>query len=53
MDELGAEIVQIAFPATLALTANPIVSLVDTLFIGQTGFILWLVLLTKSISFYC
>lgn len=37
MDELGVEIAQIAFPAALALTADPIASLVDTAFIGQIG----------------
>ncbi|KAJ6843493.1 protein DETOXIFICATION 42 [Iris pallida] len=37
MDELGSEIAQIAFPAALALTADPIASLVDTAFIGQIG----------------
>lgn len=37
MDELGLEIAQIAFPAALALTADPIASLVDTAFIGQIG----------------
>ncbi|XP_021728984.1 protein DETOXIFICATION 42-like [Chenopodium quinoa] len=37
MDELGVEISQIALPAALALTADPIASLVDTAFIGQIG----------------
>ena len=37
MDGLGLEILQIAFPAALALTADPIASLVDTAFIGQIG----------------
>ncbi|KAK2967427.1 hypothetical protein RJ640_022359 [Escallonia rubra] len=37
MDELGQEIAQIAIPAALALTADPIASLVDTAFIGQIG----------------
>ncbi|KAG1367000.1 protein DETOXIFICATION 42 [Cocos nucifera] len=37
LDELGLEIVRIAFPAALALTADPIASLVDTAFIGQIG----------------
>ncbi|XP_030455841.1 protein DETOXIFICATION 42 isoform X1 [Syzygium oleosum] len=36
-DELGREIAQIALPAALALTADPIASLVDTAFIGQIG----------------
>ncbi|XP_038695093.1 protein DETOXIFICATION 42 isoform X3 [Tripterygium wilfordii] len=37
LDELGTEIAQIALPAALALTADPIASLVDTAFIGQIG----------------
>ncbi|KAL9234775.1 hypothetical protein vseg_009603 [Gypsophila vaccaria] len=37
LDELGTEIAQIAFPAALALTADPIASLVDTAFIGRIG----------------
>ncbi|CAA3000954.1 DETOXIFICATION 42 [Olea europaea subsp. europaea] len=37
MDELGLEIMRIALPAALALTADPIASLVDTAFIGQIG----------------
>ncbi|KDP22091.1 hypothetical protein JCGZ_25922 [Jatropha curcas] len=37
MDELGLEIASIALPAALALTADPIASLVDTAFIGQIG----------------
>ncbi|KNA19012.1 hypothetical protein SOVF_065710 [Spinacia oleracea] len=37
MDDIGQEIAQIAFPAALALTADPIASLVDTAFIGQIG----------------
>nr|DAD42347.1 TPA_asm: hypothetical protein HUJ06_000577 [Nelumbo nucifera] len=37
LDELGLEIAQIAFPAALALTADPIASLIDTAFIGQIG----------------
>ncbi|XP_031271953.1 protein DETOXIFICATION 42 [Pistacia vera] len=37
LDELGLEILQIALPASLALTADPIASLVDTAFIGQIG----------------
>lgn len=37
LDELGLEIAEIAFPAALALTADPIASLVDTAFIGQIG----------------
>ncbi|KAL1187032.1 hypothetical protein V6Z11_A01G220100 [Gossypium hirsutum] len=34
-DELGSEIVNIAVPATLALLADPIASLIDTAFIGR------------------
>ncbi|KAK4482416.1 hypothetical protein RD792_009571 [Penstemon davidsonii] len=37
LDELGLEIARIALPAALALTADPIASLVDTIFIGQIG----------------
>lgn len=37
MDELGLEILRIAFPAALALAADPIASLVDTAFIGHIG----------------
>ncbi|XP_048430796.1 protein DETOXIFICATION 42-like isoform X2 [Pyrus x bretschneideri] len=35
LDKLGLEIASIALPAALALTADPIASLVDTAFIGQ------------------
>ncbi|KAL0435388.1 UNVERIFIED_CONTAM: protein DETOXIFICATION 42 [Sesamum radiatum] len=37
LDELGLEIARIAPPAALALTADPVASLVDTAFIGQIG----------------
>ncbi|KAD1137717.1 hypothetical protein E3N88_14853 [Mikania micrantha] len=37
MDDLGVEIAKVALPAALALTADPIASLVDTAFIGQIG----------------
>lgn len=37
MDELGLEILRIAFPAALALAADPIASLIDTAFIGHIG----------------
>ncbi|KAM1696126.1 hypothetical protein ACFXTN_027685 [Malus domestica] len=37
LDKLGLEIASIAVPAALALTADPIASLVDTAFIGQIG----------------
>ncbi|GAU17286.1 hypothetical protein TSUD_110030 [Trifolium subterraneum] len=37
LDSLGREILSIALPAAMALTADPIASLVDTAFIGQLG----------------
>ncbi|KAK2637103.1 hypothetical protein Ddye_031895 [Dipteronia dyeriana] len=37
MDPLGLEILRIAFPAALALAADPIASLIDTAFIGRLG----------------
>ncbi|KAF5736439.1 putative DNA-damage-inducible protein f [Tripterygium wilfordii] len=37
MDSLGREILQIAFPAALALAADPVASLIDTAFIGHLG----------------
>ncbi|KAK7261528.1 hypothetical protein RIF29_27842 [Crotalaria pallida] len=37
LDSLGREILSIALPAAMALTADPIASLVDTAFIGQIG----------------
>lgn len=36
-DEIGKEIMQIALPTALALTADPIASLIDTAFIGHIG----------------
>ncbi|XP_022876667.1 protein DETOXIFICATION 43 isoform X2 [Olea europaea var. sylvestris] len=36
-DDLGLEILSIAFPAALALAADPIASLIDTAFIGRLG----------------
>ncbi|WCJ27982.1 MATE efflux family protein [Euphorbia peplus] len=36
-DEIGVEILSIALPAALALAADPIVSLVDTAFVGHIG----------------
>ncbi|CAJ1955648.1 unnamed protein product [Sphenostylis stenocarpa] len=36
-DSLGREILSIALPAAMALTADPIASLIDTAFIGQIG----------------
>ncbi|KAI5081846.1 hypothetical protein GOP47_0001589 [Adiantum capillus-veneris] len=36
-DELGQDIAIIAFPALVALAADPLASLVDTFFIGQLG----------------
>uniref|UniRef100_J3L763 Protein DETOXIFICATION n=2 Tax=Oryza brachyantha TaxID=4533 RepID=J3L763_ORYBR len=37
LDELGVEVLRIAVPASLALTADPLASLVDTAFIGRIG----------------
>ncbi|CAM8889047.1 unnamed protein product [Rhodiola kirilowii] len=37
MDALGKEILKIAFPAALALAADPVASLIDTAFIGRLG----------------
>ncbi|OEL21133.1 Protein DETOXIFICATION 42 [Dichanthelium oligosanthes] len=37
LDELGAEVLGIAVPASLALTADPLASLIDTAFIGRLG----------------
>ncbi|XP_073156747.1 protein DETOXIFICATION 42 [Henckelia pumila] len=37
LDDIGTEIARIAVPAALALTADPIASLIDTAFIGQIG----------------
>ncbi|KAH9774501.1 protein DETOXIFICATION 43 [Citrus sinensis] len=37
MDSIGMEILRIAFPAALALAADPIASLIDTAFIGRLG----------------
>ncbi|XP_031111117.1 protein DETOXIFICATION 43-like [Ipomoea triloba] len=37
LDDLGMEILRIAVPATLALAADPIASLIDTAFIGHLG----------------
>ncbi|GAB2289038.1 Protein DETOXIFICATION 42 [Dionaea muscipula] len=37
MDQVGREILGIAFPAALALAADPIASLIDTAFIGHIG----------------
>lgn len=36
-DSLGQEILRIAFPAALALAADPVASLIDTAFIGHIG----------------
>ncbi|XP_019186571.1 PREDICTED: protein DETOXIFICATION 43-like [Ipomoea nil] len=36
-DDLGGEILSIAFPAALALAADPVASLIDTAFIGHLG----------------
>ncbi|XP_048329017.2 protein DETOXIFICATION 42 [Ziziphus jujuba] len=37
LDSLGKEILRIAFPAALAVAADPIASLIDTAFIGHLG----------------
>ncbi|KAB1224492.1 MATE efflux family protein 2, chloroplastic [Morella rubra] len=37
VDELGVEILTIALPAALALAADPVMSLVDTAFVGHLG----------------
>ncbi|XP_052193286.1 protein DETOXIFICATION 43 isoform X3 [Diospyros lotus] len=37
LDALGLEIMKIAFPAALALAADPIASLIDTAFVGRLG----------------
>ncbi|XP_022948300.1 protein DETOXIFICATION 43-like [Cucurbita moschata] len=36
-DDLGKEILGIAFPAALAVAADPIASLIDTIFVGHIG----------------
>ncbi|XP_022152644.1 protein DETOXIFICATION 43-like [Momordica charantia] len=36
-DKLGKEILGIAFPAALAVAADPIASLIDTIFVGHIG----------------
>ncbi|CAN1815784.1 Protein DETOXIFICATION 42 [Linum perenne] len=36
-DELGMEILRIAVPAAMALAADPVASLIDTVFIGHLG----------------
>ncbi|KAJ4839571.1 hypothetical protein Tsubulata_002289, partial [Turnera subulata] len=36
-DDLGSEILRIALPAAMALAADPIASLIDTVFIGRLG----------------
>lgn len=46
MDDVGSEILKIAFPAALALAADPIASLIDTAFIGRLG------LMIDSVLFY-
>ncbi|GKD19544.1 hypothetical protein Tco_1208702, partial [Tanacetum coccineum] len=37
LDSLGREILTIAVPAAMALAADPIASLIDTVFIGHIG----------------
>ncbi|XP_041026224.1 protein DETOXIFICATION 42-like isoform X4 [Juglans microcarpa x Juglans regia] len=36
-DDIGKEIMQIALPTALALTTDPIASIIDTIFIGRIG----------------
>lgn len=56
LDELGLEIARISLPAALALTADPVASLVDTAFIGRIGIAFSLFLLSLLVvsffSFY-
>lgn len=57
-DDLGLEILRIAFPAALALAADPIASLIDTAFIGHLGMPSWLILnsldpWSKSFCLWC
>lgn len=42
LDDLGLEILRIAFPAALALAADPVASLIDTAFIGHLGMYLYI-----------
>jgi Na+-driven multidrug efflux pump len=37
LDTLGREILGLAVPAVLALAADPVASLIDTMFIGRLG----------------
>lgn len=37
LDTLGKEILSIAIPAVLTLAADPVASLIDTMFIGRLG----------------
>lgn len=53
MDELGLEIMQIALPAAMALTADPIASLVDTAFIGHIGTVILLLVAEYNIKWAC
>ncbi len=49
LDALGREILGIAIPAVLTLAADPVASLIDTMFIGRLG----LLLLYSSTFIYC
>ncbi|KAE9459808.1 hypothetical protein C3L33_08280, partial [Rhododendron williamsianum] len=42
LDPIGSEILQIALPAALALAADPVASLIDTVFIGHLGMAFYL-----------
>ena len=47
-DELGLEIAHIALPSALALTADPIASLIDTAFIGHIGLFFYSYIKSKA-----
>lgn len=42
LDDLGSEILRIAIPASLAMAADPIASLIDTAFMGQLGLLFFI-----------
>lgn len=48
LDALGREILGIAIPAVLTLAADPVASLIDTMFIGRLGLLLY-----SSTFIYC
>lgn len=54
VDELGVEILTIALPAALALAADPVMSLVDTAFVGHLGMSVSLQFLSvESVRYMC